>query len=70
MTTVTVTPDATESNTAATTATPPAACPDCGGPTRVTYVAAGDRMAPGLWSCTACPAGQRAWPASRGYPCG
>lgn len=51
------------------TTAPPAVCTDCGHPTRALYVIGGDIVVPGLWSCTACPAGRREWPVTRDYRC-
>lgn len=49
--------------------TPTGTCRECGNLIRVTYVAAGDIVVPGLWRCTHCPAGRHSWPSTDEYRC-
>lgn len=51
------------------TQSPPRVCGRCGSPTRITYIAAGDSVVPGLWVCTLCPEGRHAWPQEADYRC-
>lgn len=50
------------------TETPPRIC-RCGNPTRISYIAAGDCVVPGLWQCTHCAEGRRVWPPEADYRC-